>query len=46
MSKPLTILLVVIILALVGVLTFLATWSMPAPKAPFERTLPSERFPG
>lgn len=46
MRKPLLIILAVIVVAVLGVVVVLATTSLPAPKAPFEKTLPSDRFPG
>jgi hypothetical protein len=46
MSKPLLIIVAVVVVAIIGVVVVLATTSLPAPKAPFEKTLPSDRFPG
>lgn len=46
MNKPLLIILAISIVAVIGVVVVLATTSLPAPKAPFEKTLPSDRFPG
>jgi hypothetical protein len=46
MSKPILIILAVVALIVVGLFIVLASTSLPAPKAPFERTLPSDKFPG
>ncbi|WP_417789232.1 hypothetical protein [Terasakiella pusilla] len=38
-------LLVLILLVLAGAGVFLATWDIPAPTAPVEKTIPDDRFP-
>ncbi|MFM2044042.1 MAG: hypothetical protein RLY86_2618 [Pseudomonadota bacterium] len=38
------ILLLLVLGAVVGLGIFLATWDMPPPSAPVERTIPDERF--
>lgn len=45
MGKLTIALVIVIILALLGGMAFLAFWSPPPPSAPVEKVIPNERFP-
>lgn len=45
MSHLLRILLIVLALAIVGGLVFLAVWDIPAPTARVEKVIPDERLP-
>jgi len=45
MSHLLRILLIVVAVALVGGLVFLAVWDIPAPTARVEKVIPDERLP-
>jgi hypothetical protein len=45
MGKATIALVLVIALLLLGGGVFLALWNPPAPSAPVEKVLPSERFP-
>ncbi|WP_162937555.1 hypothetical protein [Indioceanicola profundi] len=44
MNTLIKILLLLVLVAIVGIGVFLATWDMPPPSAPVERTIPDERF--
>lgn len=44
MNTVVKILLLLVLVAIVGIGVFLATWDMPPPAAPVERTIPDERF--
>lgn len=37
--------LVIVVLAIIGGVAFLATWDIPPPTAPVEREIPTDRFP-
>lgn len=45
MNHPLRILLIVLVLAIVGGLVFLAMWDIPAPTARVEKVIPDDRLP-
>lgn len=45
MGKLTVALVIVIVLALLGGMAFLALWSPPPPSAPVEKVIPNERFP-
>ena len=45
MGKLTVALVVVIALALLGGMAFLALWNPPPPSAPVEKVIPNERFP-
>jgi hypothetical protein len=38
-------LMLVVVVAIVGGAAFLATWDIPPPTAPVEKTIPNDRFP-
>jgi len=44
MNTFVKILLLLVLIAVVGIGVFLATWDMPPPSAPVERVVPDERF--
>ncbi len=44
MTTMMKFLLLLVLVAVVGLGVFLATWDMPPPSAPVERTIPDERF--
>ena len=44
MAKLLLATVIVIVLLLVGVGVFLASWDIPAPSAPVEKVIPDARF--
>ena len=45
MGKLTVALVIIIALALLGGMTFLALWNPPPPSAPVEKVIPNERFP-
>ncbi|MBL8834140.1 MAG: hypothetical protein JNL71_17240 [Rhodospirillales bacterium] len=45
MRRPLTLALIVLLVALAGFVAFLATWDIPAPSARIEKTIPNDRLP-
>lgn len=45
MNHLLRILLIVLVLAIVGGLVFLAMWDIPAPTARVEKVIPDDRLP-
>jgi hypothetical protein len=45
MGKLTIALVIVIVLALLGGMAFLAFWNPPPPSAPVEKVIPNERFP-
>lgn len=44
MKQVLLGLLVILVLVVVGGFAFLATWSIPAPTQPMEKTIPNDRL--
>ncbi len=44
MSKLARLVLIALVVALVGVGIFLATWDIPAPTAPVEKVIPNDRL--
>ncbi len=44
MSKVARLVLLVLVVALVGLGIFLATWDIPAPTAPVEKVIPNDRL--
>ena len=45
MTKISTILFALIVIGLAGGAVFLATWEIPAPSSPVEKTIPDDKFP-
>jgi hypothetical protein len=45
MSRILSLLFVVILLALAGAVVFLGTWNLPAPTTRVEKLIPDDRLP-
>jgi hypothetical protein len=45
MGKFTIALVIVVVLALLGTMAFLAFWNPPPPSAPVEKVIPNERFP-
>jgi hypothetical protein len=45
MGKLTVALVIVVVLALLGGMAFLAFWNPPPPSAPVEKVIPNERFP-
>jgi hypothetical protein len=45
MGKLTVALVIIIALALLGGMAFLALWNPPPPSAPVEKVIPNERFP-
>ncbi|MGH7126642.1 MAG: hypothetical protein ACREFI_19850 [Stellaceae bacterium] len=45
MGKVVLVLLAAVVLAVLGGLSWLAFWDIPAPNQPIERVIPDARFP-
>lgn len=45
MGKLTVALIIVIVMALLGGMAFLAFWNPPPPSSPVEKVIPNERFP-